>query len=132
MTGHCPCCGQVLPPDLALVGHQATIYRALRRGALTTDEIVEAMYRGTRGPPKTAVTVFHVMVAALNRKLAPFGVAVRSTLAGGRRRLNGYGNTEGNGYCGLYRIVALQTLQNGPPASIASRPAVFPRVRYLD
>jgi DNA-binding response OmpR family regulator len=73
----CPCCGQVIPSDLALSRIQRRLYEALCRGPRTADELRDAAWSDdSEGGPAGWKTIY-VHVYLLNRKLAPHGMAAR-------------------------------------------------------
>ena len=75
----CPCCGQIIPPDLALSRIQQRLYDALRRGPRTADELrAVAWFDDPDGGPAHWKTIYgHVYL--LNQKLKVKGVVARRT-----------------------------------------------------
>lgn len=93
VDGHCPCCGQEVPPDtfktdpvyrviirdgkaVTLSFVQLGVVRALqKRKAITMRELVDEVYRGSEAP-LTAASSLHVVIRVLNRKLAHVNMRV--------------------------------------------------------
>jgi len=75
----CQCCGQVIPPKVVLASRSIMqrIYDAVQRQPRTTQFLIELLWpqHNAPGNPKEAV---HTRVYFLNKRLAKYGIAVRS------------------------------------------------------
>jgi len=88
----CPCCGQTLPPvggppGLELFGFYKVIFQAVTKAGefgIPADRLFQVMYGDRRdGGPDSGRRSMWVIICNLNRKLKPFGLAVRANPGGG-------------------------------------------------
>ena len=71
----CPCCGQIIPPDIALSGAiKQRIYNELKRAPRTPDELTEMIW-GSSWPIDPHAIYVHVW--QLKRQLKRHGLTVR-------------------------------------------------------
>ena len=85
----CPHCGQTLPPafpDVHLTPQQARIYERVRKAGkwgIRSDDLIDWLYADREdGGPDSAVKVLHCQVSKMNKRLKPFGKAVRAPPGG--------------------------------------------------
>jgi len=91
----CRCCGQVIVPDVYLLGQERVVFDALRRCPRTVDGLVLALWPDGESPDHCATQVY-VIISRLNRKLEKCGIKIQST---------GTGKVSG----AIYRFIGLET-----------------------
>ena len=78
---HCPCCGQILPPAIALPGIKQRIYDYVARHpeGVTRQQVADYAYaERTDGGPLTSNSCISVHINQINKKwLASLGLRIR-------------------------------------------------------